>query len=151
MTGMKAKPKPWQYTNSISWKGEKKGLIAARDRPPVEVATPVDFGGHEGIWTPEGLFVAAVNSCIMTTFLYYCAKSDFKLVGYQSTAEGIVELTAEGLAFTRVMVRPWIVVASESAREQAQHAIGRAQERCLISNSVSSEIIIEPHIEVSEE
>jgi len=151
MTGMKARPKWWRYTDSISWKGERKGLIAAQDRPPMEVATPADFGGHEGIWTPEDLFVAAVNSCIMTTFLYYCAKANFELVGYQSTAEGIVELTAEGLAFTRVMVRPEVVVASESTRNQAERAICRAEERCLISNSVRCEIVVEPHIKASGE
>lgn len=152
MTGMKAKPRFWRYTNSVSWKGEKRGLITAPgDRPLVEIATPPDFGGHEGIWTPEDLFLAAVNSCIMTTFLYYCAKADFKLVGYHSTVEGIAELTVEGLAFTRVRVRPEIVVASGSARNQAERAICRAEERCLISNSVRSEIVVEPHIEASGE
>jgi len=151
MTGVRTKPKFWRYTNSVSWEGEKKGLIAAPDRPPVEIATPPDFGGHEGIWTPEDLFLAAVNSCIMTTFLYYCGKADFELEGYDSTVEGIVELTAEGLAFTRVMVRPQIVVASESARDQATRAIRSAEKRCLISNSVSSQIAVEPHIEARRE
>lgn len=151
MTGMKTKPKSWRYSSSVSWKGQKKGLIAASNRPPLDVATPAEFGGHEGIWTPEDLLLAAVNSCIMTTFLYYSAKADFKLVDYHSTAEGIVELTAKGLAFTRIAVRPQIVVVSESARNHAEHTIRRAEEHCLISNSVRCEVVVEPHVERSEE
>jgi len=151
MAGVKAKPRSWRYANSVSWKGERKGLLTAKHRPPLEIATPADFRGHEGIWTPEDLLVASVNSCVMTTFLYYCAKADFKLVDYQSSAEGIAELTAEGLAFTRVVVSPKIVVAPRSARDRAEAAIRRAKDRCLISNSLSCQIAVEPHIETSEE
>ena len=123
--------------------------MAARDKPSLEVATPVDFGGHEGTWTPEDLFLASVNSCIMTTFLYYRAKAGFELISYQSTVEGLVEFAPQGLAFTRVMVRPEIVVGAALARNQAEQALRHAEERCLISNSVKAQIVVEPHIKAS--
>jgi len=50
---MKARSRSWRYANAISWKDEKKGLVGAPDRRSLEIATPAEFGGHEGIWTPE--------------------------------------------------------------------------------------------------
>jgi len=36
----------------------------------LDVATPPQFPkGIERVWSPEHLFTAAVNSCLMTTFL----------------------------------------------------------------------------------
>ena len=56
------------YINNVKWAGGKKGILSAEQRPSVEVATPAEFRGHEGVWTPEDFLTAAVNSCIMTTF-----------------------------------------------------------------------------------
>jgi organic hydroperoxide reductase OsmC/OhrA len=72
-------------------------MLIADGKPNVDVATPADFGGHEGVWGPEDLFAAAVNCCIMTTFLYYQAKEGVELVSYRSSAEGILEFGDEGL------------------------------------------------------
>lgn len=48
-----------------------KGIMSSPILPlKIEVATPPEFPkGMEGIWSPEHLLVAAVNSYLMTTFL----------------------------------------------------------------------------------
>ena len=148
---MKARPKSWRYANTISWQGEKKGLLAAPKRTSLEIATPAEFGGHEGIWTPEDLFVAAVNACIMTTFLHFRATAGFEIVEYRCSAEGVMEKTETGLAFTRVTVRPTIVVNSESDRDQAARAIESAEKHCLISNSMKTKVVVEAGIELSKQ
>ena len=80
MSEIKTKPKKFIYRTNLKWTGSKKGLLSGEDRPTIEVSTPFEFRGHAGIWTPEELFVASVNICIMTTFLYYAEKRNFTFI-----------------------------------------------------------------------
>ena len=68
------KPRKFPYRTAVRWTEEHKGVISSPDKPDVEVACPPEFGGHEGYWSAEDLFVAAVNTCIMTTFLSLAEK-----------------------------------------------------------------------------
>ena len=68
------KSKQFVYKNSLKWQRDKKGELSSSGKADIEIATPPEFKGHPGIWSPEDLFVASVNSCIMTTFLYYAQK-----------------------------------------------------------------------------
>jgi len=149
MSKVTVRPKSWRYTNSVSWTEAKRGALTGEGKPDIDMATPPDFGGHEGVWSPEDLFVAAVNCCVMTTFLYHQAKNGIGLVSYRSTAEGILELGDEGLVFTAVNVAPEVVVASESDRSKAEQAIQRAEKGCLVSKSLRTEVRVEPRVHVA--
>ena len=141
------KPKSWHYENTVTWQGEKKGLLSAADRPDIQLATPPEFRGHPGIWTPEDMFVASVNSCIMTTFLYFAGRMDIQLVSYRSTAEGTVASQPDGLLFTEVTVKPHVTVASAEDREKAQEALERSEKSCLISRSIKAVVAVRPRID----
>jgi hypothetical protein len=39
---------PFYYENGIEWTGENKGLLSVTGLPSLQVATPPEFGGHEG-------------------------------------------------------------------------------------------------------
>lgn len=150
MAKVRTRRKSWRYANTVRWAEAKRGSLTAEGKPDIEVATPPDFGGHEATWSPEDLFVAAVNGCIMTTFLYYQGKEGIELVGYASTAEGVLEFGDDGLVFTRVEVRPEVVVASETDRKKAERALQRSEEVCLISNSVSAAVTVTPQIRLAD-
>ncbi len=59
------------YEVNLLWESDTRGKLSSPVLPDkIEVATPPEFPqGTKEIWTPEHLFVAAVNSCLMTTFL----------------------------------------------------------------------------------
>ena len=61
--------KQFTYKTYLRWKEERKGTLSSSGKSDIEVATPPEFRGHPGIWTPEELFIGSVNICIMTTFL----------------------------------------------------------------------------------
>lgn len=149
MAKVKVKRKSWRYRNAVCWTGARRVSLTADGKPAIDLATPPDFGGHEGVWSPEDLFVASVNSCILTTFLYHGAKQGIELVSYSSTAEGILEYGEEGLVFTRVMVRPEVVVASERDRQKTERALQQSEKSCLISNSVNTAVTLEPQIQLA--
>jgi organic hydroperoxide reductase OsmC/OhrA len=114
------------------------------------VASPPEFKGHPGFWTPEDLLVAAVNSCTMMTFLSAAAREKIALASYEADAQGTLE-TAEGtFRFTRVVLRPRIVVAREEDRERAASAFRKAEAGCLVTSSLTTVVEGEPRIEVED-
>jgi organic hydroperoxide reductase OsmC/OhrA len=78
------------YEVSVAWLADRKGVMTSPElTTSVEVATPPQFPkGMEGIWSPEHLFVAAVNSCLMTTFLSIAENSKFEYISFKSKAIG---------------------------------------------------------------
>ena len=59
------------YDVNVEWNEARKGTMSSSVlTDKIEVATPPQFpNGMNNIWSPEHLLVAAVNSCLMTTFL----------------------------------------------------------------------------------
>jgi peroxiredoxin-like protein len=136
--------KSYKYVTSVRWTGEKKGDMTVTGKPPVEVATPPEFKGHEGIWSPEDLYVAAVNSCIMTTFLAFAERAGLAFERYESEAEGLLEFLDGRLIFTKIVVRPRVALRSGEDMGKAEEILHKAERNCLISNSVHTEIVLEP-------
>jgi organic hydroperoxide reductase OsmC/OhrA len=149
MAESRGKTRSWQYANTVTWKDGQRAVLAATGKPDVDVATPPEFGGPDGIWSPEDLLVAAVNSCILTTFLYLADKAKIELLRYTSEAEGTLVYTGGGLGFTEVIVRVNVTMASDEDREKARASLEHAEEQCLISNALNCAVRVEPTIRVS--
>lgn len=148
MGDMKPKTKKFIYRTKVYWVKEKKGVLSSIGKPDIEVAVPPEFRGHEGIWTPEDLFVASVNICIKTTFLHYAQRNSFEFLSYESEAEGILEKVENQFMFTEIKIRPKIVVASNGQIEKAKELIALSEKNCLISNSIKSKVEVMPEIKI---
>ena len=136
------------YKNSIKWQLEKKGLLTSPDKPDIEVATPPEFRGHPGIWTPEDLFIASVNACIMITFLYYAEKEGIEFLSYESQAEGVLEWIKGSLVFSEIKVKPLIFVKRDLDIQKVKEIIELSEKNCLISNSIKCEVKVLPEIKI---
>ncbi|NBK20615.1 MAG: OsmC family peroxiredoxin [Spirochaetia bacterium] len=137
------------YTTHVTYTGQRKGMLSSEGLSSLEVATPPQFpGGHEGIWSPEHLYVASAEICLMTTFLSIAEKSRLEFAQYSSEAVGTLEKTDEGMVMTRIVIRPKVVIADESKRERTLLLLEKAEKYCLISNSMKTEVTIEPLVEV---
>ncbi len=145
---MSIRAKSFTYKNRVCWREARIGTCtAADDKPPVEVATPPEFRGHPGCWTPEDFYVAALNGCLMTTFLAVAQTEELEFISFECEAEGILEPgPSKQLMFTRVVLRPTLELPADEDPDLAQVVLELAEQRCLISNSVKSEIILEPTI-----
>ncbi len=146
---IRTKSRQFVYRTYLKWEGEKRGLLSSSGKPDIKVATPPEFRGHPGIWTPEDLLVASVNACIMTTFLYYAAREKLEFLSYESSAEGILERGEHGLLFTRVIITPKILVSLAEEVETVKSLMVLSEKNCFISNSLRSEILLTPQIEVN--
>ena len=142
----------YTYRTRVCWKSERRANLTSEGLPDLEVATPPEFQGHEGIWNPEALFVASVESCIMTTFLAFAKRANLDFVTYESSGEGLLELDEQkrSFVFTKVTVNPKVVVAGKNEDvARAEELFAMAEERCLVSNSIRSEVIVNPEVRVS--
>lgn len=136
----------WLYHNRLEWKGEKKADLKFLECGlEIKVATPPEFGGHEGIISPQDLFVSSANACFMTTILGTMKNMGVELISYESEAEGILETVDKLKVFTKIIIRPKI--KANAGEEQIRLILKHAEKRCLVVNSMKSKVIIEPEIE----
>ena len=137
------------YKTSVSWLEKRRGNLSAPGLPDLTVATPPEFPeGIPGIWSPEHLYVAAVEVCTMTTFLAIAANSKFEFISYSSEAEGILEQLETGYEITEITIRPTITVAAEAQADKAKRLIEKSERHCLISNSMKTKVHLNPVIVV---
>jgi len=138
----------WLYHNTLKWKGEKKAdLKFIESEQEIEVATPPEFGGHENIISPEDLFVSSANVCYMTTLLGTIKNMGVELVSYESEAEGILETVDKMKIFTKIIIR--LRIKAKETEEKIRMILGHAEKRCLVANSMKTQVIIEPKIETA--
>ena len=138
----------YSYTTEVEWTGERRGDLSAPHLPDLEVDAPPEFKGHEGVWTPEHLFVAAVNSCFMTTFLAIAENSKLEFVSFSADAKGKLEkLAGQGFIMTEVLLRPRLLVNHARDIERAGRILEKAEKNCLISNSIKTETRLEPKVD----
>ncbi len=142
------------YQTTVSWKGEHWGHINLGNGPEMDFSAPPEAQGHAGVLTPEDAFVAAVNTCIMMMFLWACERYKLSLDSYECTAEGtkLIELDRTEI-FTQMRLIPTIRVKSNGiARDDIEtrirKALTSAQKYSLVANSIKSDIILEPEIDV---
>jgi len=142
------------YHTTVAWTGEHWGQVVMGNGPELPFSAPPDAHGHAGVLTPEDAFVAAANTCIMMMFLWSAKRFKLRLQSYTCRAEGtkVIELDRTEL-FTHIRLWPAIRIAAGDedpavVEARAQRALQAARKYSLVANSVKSEIIIEPTIDV---
>ena len=139
--------KSFFYETEVEWKGEKDLRITSAKLPPIAAGAPPEFKGREGIWSPEHLFVASLNSYYTLTLLAIAEFSKVTLVSLSSSAKGKLEkVEGGGYQVTEIVVKPLVVLASANDLARMPRILERAKENCFVSNSIKSKIIIEPEL-----
>lgn len=137
------------YNVEVNWQTDRKGLLTSSELDTsIEVVTPPQFPkGIPKIWSPEHLFVAAVNSCLMTTFLSIAENSKLEFESFISKAIGKLEIVEGKYIVSEITLLP-VVVTSEQQKEKAERVLQKSETNCLISNSVKSKIIFKPSVQI---
>ena len=137
------------YSTDVEWTGARHGDLNSAALPKLHVDAPPEFKGHEGAWTPEHLFVGAVNSCFMTTFVAIAENSKFDFVTFKAVAQGTLEkIDGQGLMITEIVLRPTLTIKDARDTARAGRILEKAEKHCLIANSAKTQIRLEPLINV---
>ena len=143
------RPKAFHYTTSVTWLDGRAGELAGGDgKPRVRVASPPEFRGEPNTWTPEDLFVAAIDTCLLLTFVGFAEKEDLRFDSYVGRADGLLEWIEGGFQFTNVTLTPQIIVRDAAAAETARRVVAHAHRNCLVARSVRCNVAVEPEIRI---
>jgi organic hydroperoxide reductase OsmC/OhrA len=135
------------YETEVSWLGARLGELRSPGLPTIEVASPPEFQGHAGVWTPENLYVASVNACFIMTFLAIAQFSKLEFVSISAAAGGKLEkIAGAGHQITEIVLKPRLIVRSGTDLERAKRMLEKAEKNCFISNSVRTRVTLEPEV-----
>ena len=138
----------YRYRVNVEWSSGQQGVLRLDGRLDCPVAIPPEFGGPEGITSPEDLLVASAAVCYMTTFLTMGQKVRAEWTSFTCRGEGVLGQRGGegGLSFTRIELSPVIGIADESKKRAVLKAVDLASRYCLVTNSLNSEILVSPEI-----
>ena len=138
----------YTYEVNLKWKGKRKGLLSSPVLPQnIEVATPPEFPkGIEEIWSPEHLFVASINSCLLTTFLSIAENSKLQFISFDSKSVCNVDMIDGKYTITEIILQPKLVIPYSQKPERARHILEMSEKACIISGAIKANIRLEPEI-----
>jgi len=141
--------KPIIFTTDLHWSGDKFGIVSSPSLKSMSVSAPPEFGGPDGEWSPEHLFLSSITSCFMSTYLVFVDKMKIEHTGFECTATGQVELVDGKYKFTFIHLYPKAFVSNNADIEKARVALAKAKKYCLISNSINAEIVQHPEVAIA--
>ena len=138
------------YQVKLNWIEDRKGILQSDVlNSKIEVVTPPEFPkGIPGLWSPEHLFVAAVNSCFMTTFLAVAENSKLEFTNLECNATGNLDRLDGKYQITEVTLHPILTITDEAMKDKALRVIEMSEKACLISNSINSKVILQAEVRI---
>ena len=149
MATVETKPRTFTYRTTTEWLGRRNGRFGAPGKESLVISSPPEFRGEEGFYTPEEFFVGAVETCLLLTFASLAEKYKLPVEAYYSEAIGTLEHANGELRFTRIVVKPTIVITDATTAKNTLQAIEKAHRTCIIANSIQAEVKVEPDVVLS--
>jgi len=128
-----------KYRVTVNWDHDTIGDLKIAGKPDIQVASPPEFNGPEGIISPEDMFVSSATACFMTTFVAFSNKMRFKFDSFICKGEGTLERVEKGFEFTKIVLETTVEVESSDLKKKAERALELAGKYCLVSNSMKCE------------
>jgi organic hydroperoxide reductase OsmC/OhrA len=140
----------WTGSTGLGFEGYDRAHLAVA--PPAEQELTLTTGEARGDprqLNPEQLLVMAASSCQLLWFLHLAAKARIDVVEYEDEAEAEMPEDDPPVRITEITLRPRIVVAGDASEERIRKLAQTAHEQCYISNSLNSEVRLDPQIVVA--
>ena len=145
------KPYPHHYTVSALAGPEGEVLLSGDGLEAIRSAPPVEFDGPGDRWSPETLLVGALGDCLVLTFRGVARASKlpwtFLRCGVTGTLDRIDNLTQ----FTAFEIRACLELPAGTDPERARRVLDKAEQNCLVANSLKAPIHLVAAIEVAAE
>lgn len=140
----------WSGSTGAGYDAYDRGhtVSAPRAAAQIELSSAPVFRGDASRLNPEQLLVAAASSCQLLEFLAIAARARIDVLEYQDDAEGFMDEADEPARIQRIVLRPRVVITAGPSEERVRHLLDLAHEHCYIANSLRSEIVLEPQVEL---
>ncbi len=130
---------PHVYTVRACAASTGKLRVGADHLPSLEVAPPREFDGPGDQWSPEELLMAAVSNCLILSFKTIAAIAKLDWLSIECEARGELDKVGRKMQFTTVTMSASLVVPSPDLVDKATKLLNKAEEICIISNSLSAQ------------
>jgi len=142
---------PFPHTYSVSANATTSSVVtlSAAGVEPISSAPPVEFGGPGDEWSPESLLVAAVADCFILSFRAIARASRLDWSDLSCEVDGALDKQEGGPRFTSFTVRASITIDNEDDADKAEKLLHKAENACLITNSLIAESHLETEVNIS--
>jgi len=148
MEDMPKDSKRFTHKTVITWDEEKQAFLCSIGNKTIEIAASQESKRHEGMLTPEELFVDSIEGFIKDAFIDSAKRNNLEILSYESEGHGIVEKVEDKFMFTEIKIRPQIIVATNVQVGKAKELIELAGENFAIASLIRCKIRIYPEIKI---
>ena len=128
-------PFPHRYRVAVESDAGVPSRLLAPPRPVILGGPPMEFGGQDDWWSPEHLLLSSLLLCLAATFRALAARARLEVPRYRAQAEGVLDKTEQGLAFTSITIAAELETAEADA-ERAERLLQSAKAHCIVGNSL---------------
>lgn len=140
------KPLPHEYEVKVSGTMTGYATASAAGTPDLRTAPPADFGGPGDAWSPEHLFMAAIETCLLFSLQAIARASRFEFSSFDVSGVGTVDKQGGVMRFTEIVLRARLVVPQGTDEQRARRILDKAEKSCLISASISTPIRMQAEV-----
>jgi len=140
---------PHHYPVSASGGSQGNVVVSSEGLPDLDTQAPPQFGGPEGIWSPETMLVGSVANCFILTFRAIARASNVEWASLDCSVEGILDRPERATVFTVFNIHAILKVPADTRVERVQRLLEKAEQLCLITASLKSDINLTTDIQVS--
>lgn len=132
---MKALPHHYRVRSAAGPDGEVR--LDSAGLEPLPTHAPAEFGGPGDRWSPETLLVGAIADCFVLSFRAVARSAHLPWIGLDCEVEGVLDRVEGVTRFTAFALQAHLQVPEGVDPDAADRALHRAEQVCLISNSLS--------------
>ena len=132
-------PFPHRYRVSIESEAGAPSRLQAAPRPEIVGGPPPEFGGRDDWWSPEHLLLSSLLLCLEATFRAVAGRARLDVPRYRAQAEGVLDKTEHGLAFTAITIEAELETAGADL-ERAERLLQSAKAHCIVGNSLKTPV-----------
>jgi organic hydroperoxide reductase OsmC/OhrA len=143
---MKAYPHHYRVAATAGPEGDV--ILSSAGLDSLHSAPPLEFDGPGDLWSPESLLTAAIADCFILTFRAIARAGKLPWVSLECDVEGTLEREPGMTRFTEFTLRAQLGVPAGTDIEAAQRALHKAEQGCLISNSLSSRRLLTTSVDI---
>jgi organic hydroperoxide reductase OsmC/OhrA len=122
-----------------SFSNSKTHKVNINGKDMLTVSAAKEFKGDGTKHNPEDLFLSALSSCHMMSYMYLCQKHKITLLNYTDATKGLLVLNNDGSgAFNKVQLNPIVTILESTKFDLALDLHKEANRLCFIANSCSA-------------
>ena len=137
---------PHHYLVSAAGATSGNVVVSGEGLPDMDTQSPPQFGGPEGVWSPETMLAGAVANCFILSFRAIARASKFDWTSLKCDVDGILDRPERVTYFTGFNIHATLNIPDGARAELAERLLEKAEQICLITASLKGESVLTTEI-----